>query len=151
MVFFPKLECVGNCICKVNVKFQNKEEKNWKVLSIILFKKIYKMYEPMNGTWDCEAESVLPHSIQDVLFFCFSWICAVEMPIIVTRYNKRAFFMFKQCFWNVTFKTWKYVPEMYLTFKIWNVPETWCLKHQMFQKRDVQNLKYFKNVTFKIL
>ena len=36
-----------------------------------------------------------------------------------------------------------------VTFKTWNVPETWHLKHEfMFQKRDVRNMKYFRNVTF---
>ena len=38
-----------------------------------------------------------------------------------------------------------------MTFKTWNVWETWRSKiNEMFQKYDVQNMKCFKNVTFQI-
>ena len=78
-----------------------------------------------------------------------------------------------KCFKNLMLETWKCFRDV--TFKIWNVSETWCSKHEvqyvfqkfnvqtwntvfikfyfqnmkMIQKRDIQNIKCFRNVTFK--
>ena len=65
-----------------------------------------------------------------------------------------------KCFWTVTFKTLKCFRLMWhskqeilnrnMTFKIWDVSETWRSNLEMFQKCIILNIYiYFRNVTSK--
>ena len=55
-------------------------------------------------------------------------------------------------FWNIvwTINTLLLCQVTNVSFIKWNVLKMWLSKYEMFPKRDFQNLRYFRNATFKI-